>query len=61
MEGRVGGGGRRGRTKGGRVEGVEAEGAMLVRPRQMCPQLGCCIPWTKCPLSIVPLTEPSHP
>ncbi len=40
------------------------KGAMLVHPRLMCPRpkiLGCCIPWTKCPLSIVPLTEPSHP
>ncbi len=40
------------------------KGAMLVRPRPMCPQpkiLGCCIPWTKYPLAIVPLTEPSHP
>ncbi len=30
----------------------------------MCPRpkiLGCCIPWTKCPLGILPLTEPSHP
>jgi hypothetical protein len=39
-------------------------GAMLVHPRQMCPRpkiLGCCIPWTKCPLAILPLTEPSHP
>ncbi len=37
---------------------------MVVRPRPMCPRpkiLGCCIPWTKCPLSILPLTEPSHP
>jgi len=36
-------------------------GAMLVRPPPMCPRLkilGCCIPWTKCPLAIVPLTEP---
>ncbi len=36
---------------------------MLVHPRPMCPRpkiLGCCIPWTKCSLSIVPLTEPSH-
>ncbi len=23
--------------------------------------LGCCIPWTKCPFAILPLTEPSHP
>jgi hypothetical protein len=40
------------------------QGAMLVRPRPMCPRLkilGCCIPWTKCPLAILPLTEPSHP
>jgi hypothetical protein len=39
-------------------------GAMLVRPRPMCPRpkiLGCCIPWTKCPLAIMPLTEQSHP
>ncbi len=37
---------------------------MLVHPRPMCPRpkiLGCCIPWTKCPLAILPLTEPSHP
>jgi hypothetical protein len=42
---------------------------MLVRPRPMCPRpmcprpkiLGCCIPWTMCPLAILPLTEPSHP
>ncbi len=37
---------------------------MLVHPRLMCPRpkiLGCCIPWTKCPLAILPLTEPSHP
>ncbi len=30
----------------------------------MCPRpkiLGCCFPWTKCPLAILPLTEPSHP
>jgi hypothetical protein len=30
----------------------------------MCPRpkiLGCCIPWTKCPLANLPLTEPSHP
>jgi hypothetical protein len=30
----------------------------------MCPWpkiLGCYIPWTKCPLAILPLTEPSHP
>ncbi len=30
----------------------------------MCPRpkiLGCCIPWTKCPLSNLPLTKPSHP
>ncbi len=30
----------------------------------MCPQakiLGCCLPWTKYPLAILPLTEPSHP
>ncbi len=36
----------------------------LVRPRPMCPRpkiLGFRIPWTKCPLSILPLTEPSHP
>ena len=40
------------------------KGAMLVRPRPMCPRpkiLGCCIPWTKCPLANLPLTEPSHP
>jgi hypothetical protein len=40
------------------------KGAMLVRPRPMCPRpkiLGCCIPWKKCPLTILPLTEPSHP
>jgi hypothetical protein len=39
-------------------------GAMLVRPRPMCPRpkiLGCCIPWTKWPLANLPLTEPSHP
>jgi hypothetical protein len=39
------------------------EGAMLVHPRPMCPRpkiLGCCIPWTKCPLANLPLTEPSH-
>jgi hypothetical protein len=39
-------------------------GAMLVHPRPLCPRpkiLGCCIPWTKCPLAILPLTEPSHP
>ncbi len=39
-------------------------GAMLVRPWPMCPRLkilGCCIPWIKCPLAILPLTEPSHP
>ncbi len=39
-------------------------GAMLVRPWSMCPRpkiLGCCIPWTKCPLAILPLTEPSLP
>jgi hypothetical protein len=39
-------------------------GAMLVHPRLMCPRpkiLGCCIPWTKCPLTILPLTERSHP
>ncbi len=39
-------------------------GAMLVRPRPVCPRpkiLGCCIPWTKCPLAILPLTKPSHP
>jgi hypothetical protein len=38
--------------------------AMLVRPRPMCPRpkiLGCCIPWTKLPLAILPLTEPFHP
>ncbi len=37
---------------------------MLVHPRPMCfrPKiLGCCFPWTKCPLAILPLTEPSHP
>ncbi len=37
---------------------------MLIHPRTMCPRpkiLGCCIPWTKCPLAILPLTEPSHP
>ncbi len=37
---------------------------MLVHPRLMCTPpkiLGCCIPWTKCPLSIWPLTKPSHP
>ncbi len=37
---------------------------MLVHPRPMCPRpkfLGCCNPWTKCPLAILPLTEPSHP
>ena len=37
---------------------------MLVHPRPMYPRpktLGCCIPWTKCPLAILPLTEPSHP
>ncbi len=30
----------------------------------MCPRpkiLGCFIPWTKCPLAILPLTELSHP
>ncbi len=30
----------------------------------MCPRpkiLGCCIPWTKCPLAFLPLTEQSHP
>ncbi len=30
---------------------------MLVRPSPMCPRpkiLGCCIPWTKCPLAILP-------
>jgi hypothetical protein len=30
----------------------------------MCPRpkiLGCCIPWIKCPLAILPLAEPSHP
>ncbi len=31
---------------------------MLVHPRPKI--LGCCIPWTKCPLAILPLTEPSH-
>ncbi len=39
-------------------------GAMLVHPRPMCPRpkiLGCCILWTKCPLAILPLTEPSLP
>jgi hypothetical protein len=39
-------------------------GAVLVRPRPMCPRpkiLGCCIPWTKCSLAIVPLTKQSHP
>ncbi len=39
-------------------------GAMLVRPQPMCLQpkiLECCLFWTKCPLSIVHLTEPSHP
>jgi hypothetical protein len=39
-------------------------GAMLVHPQPMCPRLkilGCCIPWAKCPLAILPLTEPSHP
>ncbi len=38
--------------------------SMLVRPRPMCPRpkiFGCCIPWTKYSLAIVPLTEPSHP
>ncbi len=43
--------------------GISFFGAMLVRPRPMCPRpiiLGCCIPWKKCPLAIVPLTEPSH-
>jgi hypothetical protein len=37
---------------------------MLVHPRPMCPRpkiLGCSIPWTKCPLAILTLTEPSHP
>ncbi len=37
---------------------------MLVHPLPMCPRpkiLGCCIPWTKCPLAILPLTEPSYP
>ncbi len=37
---------------------------MLVRPWPMCPRpkiLGCCTPWTKCPLAILPVTEPSHP
>ncbi len=43
-----------------------ADYAMLIHPRPMCPRprpkiLGCCIPWTKCPLAILPLTEPSHP
>jgi hypothetical protein len=39
-------------------------GAMLARPRPMFPRpkiLGCCIPWTKFPLAILPLTKPSHP
>ncbi len=39
-------------------------GAMLVHPRPMCPRpkiLGCCIPGTKFPWAILPLTEPSHP
>ncbi len=37
---------------------------MLVHPWPMCPRpkiLGCCIPWTMCPLANLPLTEPSHP
>jgi hypothetical protein len=34
-------------------------GAMLIHPRPKI--LGCCIPWTKCPLAVLPLTEPSHP
>ncbi len=39
-------------------------GAMLVCPRPIWPRpkiLGCYIPWTKCPLTILPLTKPSHP
>ncbi len=42
----------------------QTNGAMLVRPRPMCPRpkiLGCCIAWTKFSLAILPLTKPSHP
>ncbi len=38
-------------------------GTMLVRPWLMCLRLkilGCYIPWTKCPLAIVSVTQP-HP
>jgi hypothetical protein len=38
--------------------------AGLMCPRWMCPRpkiLGCCVPRTKCPLDIVPLTDVSRP
>ncbi len=38
--------------------------AGLMCPRPMCPPpkiLGCCAPWTKCPLDIVSLTNVSRP
>ena len=42
---------------------VDAD-AGLMCPRPMCPRpkiLGCCAPWTKCPLDIVSLTNVSRP
>jgi hypothetical protein len=60
-----GGGGTMWLVEGRLLAGAYTEGgAMLVRPRPMCPRpkiLGYCIPWTKCPLTNLPLTEPSHP
>jgi hypothetical protein len=38
--------------------------AGLMCPRPMCPRpkvLGCCTPWTKCPLDIMSLTDVSRP
>jgi hypothetical protein len=57
------GGGGKQRVFSGEAE-ILVKGAMLVHPRLMCPLpkiLGCCNPWTKCHLAILPLTEPSHP
>ncbi len=48
----------------GYILAYDDKGAMLVHPRPMCARpkiLGCCTPWTKCPLAILPLTKPSYP
>jgi len=46
---------------GGDMRGTDAG---LMCPRPMCPRpkvLGCCTPWTKCPLDIMSLTDVSRP